>query len=233
MLLLLSFACATDPGPELAWVSPAVGQTGVPENLPLRVGIAGAWPEDYPTGGAIEVWDADGALVAGEVDLAGSVVFFLPETAWINDATYVWRWGFDGGAPHAPTGLPSAPEDHVMRFQVGGAVEVLGVALAASETPCVVTSAPGGTVPFDRLRVRGQDVAFFDVYRYAGTDADVTEPYPDGDPGLDVVCLATATPLDAFVDEPVVVNYAGRSWTGPLQADVGDLVASLRRVVRP
>lgn len=234
MLLLLTFACTHEPGPDVAWISPADGQTGVPGDLPVRVGIAGPWPEDYPLGGAISVWDSAGEPVDGETDLADDSVFFLPTNPWQNDERFVWRWGFDGAAPHAPTleaiGPAADPRPTTYTFVVGGAVELLGIGLRGNESPCVITSAPAGDVPFDRLRVGGADVPFFDVYRDTGGEDDLTAPYPGGDPGIDALCFATATDLGAQVGEDVLVNYAGRSWRGTLSADLGELVAEIRRL---
>ena len=234
MLLLLTFACTNDPGPDVAWISPADGQTGVPGDLPVRVGIAGPWPSDYPLAGAISVWDAAGQPIEGETDNAGDVAFFMPAEPWENDARFVWRWGFDEAPPHGPKseaiGPAIDPRPSTYTFVVGGAIELLGIALRGDKTPCVIASAPAGDVPFDRLRVGGEDIAFFDVYRDTGGRDDLTASYPGGDPGVDVLCFGTATPLTDRVGEAVLVNYAGRSWSGTLSADIGALLAEVRRL---
>jgi hypothetical protein len=239
-LLSMLFACDNAEAPEIRFVSPASGQTGVPADLPLRV-VAGAplLPETWELDEPVRVVDlVNEQPVTGRAMLDDQALTFTPDAPWpIGD--FAWSVDLESGAPRGPEvdgrfeNLQG--EDS---FSTDARLDVLATPLTRPKTLCLVLSRPATVTEVAAISITMVDgcctaaggalpvsLARLPVEEWG----DPLQADPGDDPGLDVWCHA----FEAGELEPgatIEIDVDGRTFTSVADAyNVPDTLARLRR----
>lgn len=185
-----------DVDPGLAYLSPLDGQTGWDPAVPLVV-VAEDMdiPPDYPLPPLIRVTDlARGGFVAGRTERLQGSLRFTPDEPFAPDARYGWVVDVPEPVAHGPTlAFPEQLQEPAV-FATADTLEVLDGTLV--EVPdgdplaCLVLSRKTDQADQEpwTLEVDGETVEAI------GTLADPAEwavnlEFPQGDPGVDVICF--------------------------------------------
>lgn len=228
--LVLLAACGSDETTDFkGYVGPADRQTGVPSDLPLWVYFGEApVPPGYPSEPRFWVYDAASAAeIPGTTWVDADGIRFVPDEPWADDHRFLWTIGSPYSQPHGPE-LAASPDLGEMQFSTRVRPDVLGFGLDDEGHGCAVYSEPAGDVEITKLVIEGANFEVTDVFHL--DPAAWYDPYrlQADDPGLDVVCVATAIPLP---DDGTALVFFGddRTWTGPVGADPATIVRELRR----
>jgi hypothetical protein len=232
---LLAAQLSCTPINHQSFVSPADGQTAVPRDLDLLVNRGALEiPPDYPVGDLIAVVDLDdGGIVPGTVTRDGADLLFHPDEPWRANRRYAWTVGGDDHDPHGPELPVPAALQGTSSFYTSVDVELLAAGLDDDGQACVVLSRPVAGLDRDHVRVTLNDVEVPDATVVVAPPESWDPGYEllGDDPALDVVCVTTATPVDAGAEIRIWWGDRG-PWRLTVQdAALSDVVAGLYRGV--
>ena len=241
--MVLIAGCASEySGPTKSFIAPAHDQTSVALDAELRVQV---WnlnlpsdyeilPDDYEDW-YLRVLDADAE--DGEKEVPGRILVttqglrFRPDEDWQENRRYIWTLDPLEARPHGPQfalpdNLPGSAQ-----FYTGDDLKFIGAVIEDTEF-CLVLSRPVGPEDDAEIRIELDGIPLLDMVLRLMPQEDWGANYvlEEGDEGLDVMCVSTATSFTAGQVVRLYWNDEGTFESQDLEdVSVAEMLTTLRR----